>query len=56
MIHINGKKSFTKIIKYDFVKNMENLERYIFQFSYSIRYLGRHDNYMQYGKNKIEIE
>ena len=35
---------------------MQNLEKYVIDFFYWVRNLGRSDDHMQYSKNKIIIE
>ena len=56
MFSINGKKSSARVMWRDYVKSVQNLERYIINFFYWVRNLGKLDNYVQYSRNKIEVK
>ena len=56
MLNVNKKRSYTKVIWYNYIKDMQNLEKYTIDFFYWVGNLGRPDNHIQHDKNEIKIE
>ena len=56
MLSVNGKKLYIKIIWNDYIKDIQNLEKYIIDLFYLTKNLNKPNDHMWYNKNEIEIK
>ena len=56
MLSVDGERLCAGFISCNYIKRVQNLEKYVIDFSCWVKNLGSPDDHVQHGKNKKKVE